>query len=133
MTNINTVERYAKLENQRAELKDELVAVEAKLDELRPGVLAYFEAHSLDKLTSAGRTLYLRMETYAGRADGVTPEELTIALDNAGLSEFAERAPRMQQLSAYVRELQRNGKEIPDELKGVLIVNVVAKIGSRRS
>lgn len=133
MTSIIHIERYARLENQRAELKDELVAVEAKLDELRAGVLEYMQAHSLDKITSAGRTLYLRRELWAGRAEGVSPADLMVALDAAGLTEFAERAPKMQSLTAFVRELDRDGLELPEPLRGVLVAHELFKIGSRRS
>lgn len=133
MTSIIHIERYARLENQRAELKDELVAVEAKLDELRQGVLDYMQSHSLDKITSAGRTLYLRRELWAGRAEGVSPADLMVALDAAGLTEFAERAPKMQSLTAFVRELDRDGLELPEPLRGVLVAHELFKIGSRRS
>ncbi len=133
MTDIRTVERYAKLENERTALEDQLVAVKAKLDELRAGVLEYMQAHSLDKVTSAGRTLYLRRELWAGRAEGVSPADLMVALDAAGLTEFAERAPKMQSLTAYVRELDRDGLELPEPLRGVLVANELFKIGSRRS
>lgn len=133
MTDIRTVERYAKLENERTALEDQLVAVKAKLDELRQGVLDYMQSHSLDKITSAGRTLYLRRELWAGRAEGVSPADLMVALDAAGLTEFAERAPKMQSLTAYVRELDRDGLELPEPLRGVLVANELFKIGSRRS
>lgn len=133
MTNINTVERYAKLENQRAGLKDELVAVEAKLDELRQGVLDYMQSHSLDKITSAGRTLYLRTEIWGGRPDGVTPEDLTRVLDALGYDDFHADAPKMQAISAWLRELDKDGKEIPEGLRSVLVANTVYKIGSRRA
>lgn len=133
MTDINTVERYCKLENERTSLEDQLAAVKAKLEDLRPGVLDYMQSHSLDKLTSAGRTIYLRRELWAGRADGVSPADLMAALDAAGLAEFAERAPKMQSLTSYVRELDRDGAEMPEALRGVLVANEVFKIGSRRS
>ena len=133
MTDIRHVEVYAKMENQKAELKDALTAVEAKLDELRPGVLAYFESHSIDKITSAGRTLYLRTEVWAGRPEGVTAQDLGRVLVDLGLDDFHEDAPKMQALSAWLRELDRDGKEMPEGLRGVLVANTVHKIGSRRS
>lgn len=133
MTDIRTVETYCKLENERTALEDQLAAVKAKLDDLRPGVLDYFQSHGLDKLSSAGRTLYLRRELWAGRADGVSPADLMVALDEAGLPEFAERSPKMQSLTAYVRELDRDGAEIPERLRGVLVANEVFKLGSRRA
>lgn len=133
MTDINTVEKYAKLENDKASLEDQLAAVKAKLDDLRPGVLEYFQSHSVDKLTSAGRTLYLRREIWAGRPDGVTPQQLSRVLDDLGMDEFHEDAPKMQSLSAWLRELDRDGKEIPPGLQPVLVANEVFKLGSRRS
>lgn len=133
MTNINTIERYAKLENQRSELKDELTAVEAKLDELRQGVLDYMQSHSLDKITSAGRTLYLRRELWAGRPENVTPEDLSRALSDLGLDDFHADAPKMQALSAWLRELDKSGEKMPEGLTPYLVANEVYKIGSRRS
>lgn len=133
MTSIIHIERYARLENQRAELKDELAAVEAKLDELRQGVLDYMQNHSLDKITSAGRTLYLRREIWAGRPEDVTPEALTRALSDMGLDDFHADAPKMQALSAWLRELDKSGEKMPEGLTPYLVANEVYKIGSRRS
>lgn len=133
MTDINTIERYAKLENERASLEDALTAVKAKLDELRDGVLAYMQAHGVDRLTSAGRTLHVRRELWAGRPDGVTAEDLASVLDALGMDEFHADAPKMQALSAWLRELDRDGREIPEALRGVLVANEVFKVGSRKA
>lgn len=131
---IRVVRRYAELENERADLEDKLKAVKAKLDEMAEPVLAYFQRQGIDRTTIDGRTLYLRRDLYAGRAEGVTPEAACETLKAAGFGEFVKEGVVTQSLSAFLREREKNGEPaVPPSLAGMIVANEVYRVGSRRS
>ena len=125
---------YAALENERADLEAKLEAVKAKLDALRPAVLAYFQERGIDRVSAHNRTLYLRRELWAGRADGVSPEVACAALKAAGFDEFVREGVVTQSLTAFIREREREGEAaVPPSLAGVIEAKEVFKVGSRKS
>lgn len=133
---IRTVRKYAQLENRRAELDDELKAVKAQLADLEPAVLSYFQRQGMQSTKMEGRTLYLKRELYAGRADGIESEFACEALKSAGLGEFVREGIVTNSLSALLRERDReHGYEqaVPEPLRGVIVANEVHKVGSRRA
>lgn len=127
------VERYAKLENERADLKASLARIESDLKELKEPVLSYFQAHGIQNTKVHGRTLYVKRELWAGRAEGVTSAEAISALRAAGLDEYFGERIETQSLSAYLRELDREEQEMPLPLQGVIVANEVFKVGSRKA
>jgi hypothetical protein len=128
------ITEYAALENRRMDLKDELVAIESKIAELAPRVLEWFQASGTQKITRDGRTLYLKRELWAGRAEGVSNEAAVAALEGAGLNEFCGMKVNTQSLSAWMREREKEGQApVPTELEGAFVANEVFKVGSRRS
>lgn len=130
---IRTIRRYCELENERSKLDDALKAVKAKLDELEPAVLDYFQRQGLDRVSLDGRTLYLRRDVYAGRAEGVDSEAACAALEAAGFGEFVKRGVVTQSLSAFLREREKDGEPaVPPSLAGIIVANEVFRVGSRR-
>lgn len=130
---MDDIRRYAELSAEKAKLKDRLVQVEAGMKETEPRVLAYFEGNGVDKIRVDGQTLYLRMELWAGRAEGVTNEEAIAALTAAGLGDMASPRINVQTLSAFCRELAKDDKPLPTSFAGKIVTHDVAKVGSRRS
>ena len=125
---------YAALENERADLEAKLEAVKAKLDVLRPSVLAYFQERGIDRVSAFNRTLYLRREVWCGRAEGVDAETACAALKAAGFDEFVREGIVTQSLSALLREREKGGEPaVPPSLNGVIVANEVFKVGSRKS
>ena len=133
MSDIRSVESYAELANEKADLEEKLEAIDAKLKDLTQPVLDYFARHGLDRLTVQGRTLYPRRDIYAGRMEGVSPEEAAEVLKKAGLDEFVKEAPVMQSLSAFFREREKRGEAaVPMGLATTFVANETWKVGSRR-
>lgn len=131
---MDRVKEYAALQNEKAKLKDRLAAIDARLGDLEPHVLEWFQREGVDRIRVDDRTLSLRRELWAGRADGVDTEAACAALIAAGLSEFAARRVNTQSLSALLREREKGGEAaVPAELEGVIVANEVWKISSRRA
>lgn len=128
------VREYAALQNEKGGLKDRLAAIDARLADLEPTVLDWFQRNGVDRVRVDDRTLSLRRELWAGRAEGVDTAAACAALVAAGLPEFAEPRVNTQSLSALLREREKSGEPaVPPELEGVIVANEVFKIGSRRA
>jgi hypothetical protein len=135
---IRQVNRYAELEDEKAQLEDQLKVCKAKLAELVDPVLAYFQAQGLESMATPTRTLYLRRELWAAKVeDGADPATLVEALEAAGMGEYAPEKINWQGLSAFLRERVDVAGMDPDEavptaLRPYFKVSEVYKIGSRR-
>ena len=130
---MTVTEEYAIQMDERNRLEAELSAVKKRLADLEPDVLKWFEAQGLSSAKlSDGRTIYLRRELWAGRADGVDNEEACSALIASGLTDLVEPHYNVNTLSAYLRELDKNGDPLPPPMQGKIIVREVFKVGSRR-
>lgn len=131
---MDRVKEYAALQNEKAKLKDRLAAIDARLGDLEPHVLEWFQREGVDRIRVDDRTLSLRRELWAGRAEGVDTEAACAALIAAGLAEFAARRVNTQSLSALLREREKQEEPpVPPELEGVIVANEVWKISSRRA
>jgi hypothetical protein len=129
------VREYARLRAERGELEDRLAALKAKLEELEPLALDYFQEHGVDRLSLDGVTLYLRREVWAGKCEGVTADQAVDALHRFGFEDFAQPRVNYQGLSALFREREREeGIEgaVPEALREVFQAVESYRIGARR-
>lgn len=125
------IARYIHLIKEKKELESKLKKVKTSIEEKEPEVLEHFQKYGLKNMSQDGLTLYLRRELWAGRAEGVETEVAIKALHDAGLSEYAAPRVNTASLSAYLRELDRDGEPFPKKLEGIIKLNEVFKIGSR--
>lgn len=104
-------------------------------DEIRDEVLDYFGRQGIQKVSLEDRTLYLRREVWAAKAEDTTdPAEIVKKLHELGMAELAPHKIAWQSLSAWVRERETAGEApIPPELSGLLRMSELFKIGSRAS
>ena len=94
--------------------------------------LAQFEKAGVDSIRAGGFTIYLERTLWAGAVDGDN-EALMKALKRAKLGVYVKTSVNTQSLSAYARELDRNGKKPPPSLKPHLKVTEVFKVKARKS
>lgn len=127
-----SLQQYAKAADRKADLEAELLEVKAKLTKLEPLVLDWFQREGVQNIRINGRTLHLRRELWAGRAEGVSNDDAIEALQAAGLDDFAAPRINTQKLSAWCRERDAEGEALPPEFEGVLVVNEKFKVGSRK-
>ena len=130
MNETELLKQYSELAAKKAQLKTDLVAVEATMKELQEPVMSWFQEAGVQRINIGNRTLYLRRELWAGRVDGVSNEMACEVLKLAGLEEFAVPKVNTQKLSAWCRELDAAGESLPAGFDGVIKVSETFKIGS---
>ena len=132
------VNQYVKLIVAKRALADAVKENQAHINTMDPLLLSYFEKHGIEKIGQGGFTLSIKRELYAGKCkdenDIPVSEAVCIsALKEAGLNEYCGEKIATQSLSAYFRELDKEGEELPAELAGKFQINEKFSIASRKS
>jgi hypothetical protein len=130
--NTDELKRFIALEERRRQLETEIDAVKAEAAELEGTLLPQFEQSGLEKVTIDGRTVYVDRKLWAKAKNGDKPA-VCKALKRAHLGDFVEETFNTNSLSAYVRELDREEKQLPPSLRDVLEVSEVFRLRTRRS
>lgn len=125
--------RFAQLSREKGELKDRLSEVEKALEAMQLPLQEYFLSAGMQNTRVDGMTLYVRKQTWARLAEGIEMPQACDALKAAGLGEFVREAFNMQTLSSYVRELQRDERELPESLADFISVTDDVSIQARRT
>ena len=129
---------YVELIKKKTLLEEQLRDVKARLDELEPQIAESFQKEGVQSTNVDGYTVYLNRQLWAGAANG-DKEAMFAALKtypDESWSFLVRDNVNTQQLSARVREceLDVNGMPIlPNELKQVIKVSEVFRIGARKS
>ena len=129
---------YVDLIKKKTLLEEQLRDVKARLDDLEPQIAESFQKEGIQSTNVDGYTVYLNRQLWAGAANG-DKEAMFAALKiypDESWSFLVRDNVNSQQLSARVREcdLDANGMPIlPDELKQVIKVSEVFRIGARKS
>lgn len=125
------IQNFIEVTGREKELKAELKVLGEEKSGLQEIILAHFEQNSIQNIKQNGVTVYLKRELWAGREERVSNEEAAQALNDAGLSEYI--GPTTQSLSAYLRELDKEGEPLPEKLRGKIKLTETYKIQARRS
>ena len=125
------ITEFIELVSEEKNLKADLSKLTEEKTELTEIILNHFEKNGIQNQKQNGTTVYLHKQLWAGREEGVTNQEAAQALEEAGLSEYI--GPTTQSLSAYLRELDKEGEQIPDKLRGKIKLTEKFTIKSRRS
>ena len=147
--NIQAVRRFAELDQKRLELEREAKEAAKEADALEQLILEDMaqnpEAWSVNKdglqqmrvnigpdhqpnlvLVHLNRTVWAKcVDEDWGRA--------VAALEDAGLQEFVERKYDSRKFSKYLRELDKEGKPLPEPLIGAVEADVRLSLRTRRS
>lgn len=125
------LQEYVRLEDKRRELEAELAAVKEAQAPLHDRVLEWFVQAGIQRTTMHGMTCWVQRLVWAGAKDGNTPR-LVEALQDVGLEDLVKEAVNTQTLSAYVREQERNGADMPAVLADAMQVTEQFKVRTRR-
>jgi len=112
------------------ELDTQLKALKQQYDELEPQVIDYMTKEGLQRLTVDGRTVYVNRQIWAS-VDKTNPQSLGILREN-GLSDFIEEKVNGQRISAYVREYDKSGEDIPGWCNEALRITEKFSVGMRK-
>ena len=117
--NTEELKRFIALEERRRQLETEIDVVKAEAAQLEQLLLPEFERNGLEKVSIDGRTVYLERKLWAKAKDGDKAAVCKV-LKRAHLGDFVEETFNTNSLSGYVRELDREEKPLPPNLRDVL-------------
>ena len=130
--NTEELKRFVALEERRKQLEAEVDSIKAEAAELEGLLLPQFEQSGMERVSIDGRTVYVERKLWAKAKDGDKPS-VCKALKRCRLGDYVEETFNTNSLSAYVRELDREGRQMPPSLVAVLEVSEVFKLRTRRS
>lgn len=130
--NAEQLRTFVTLEQQRLDLEIQIDAIKRETAELEAALLPQFEQDAIDRISIDGRTVYVERKLWAKAKDGDKPS-VCKALKRCRLGDYVEETFNTNSLSAYVRELDREGRPLPPSLATVLDVSEVFKLRTRRS
>ncbi len=130
--NTDELKRFVALEERRRALEAEIDTLKAEAAELEQRLLAQFEQSGMERVAIDGRTVYVERKLWAKAKDG-DKAAVCKALKRCRLGDYVEETFNTNSLSAYVRELDREGRPLPPTLAAVLDVSEVFKLRTRRS
>jgi hypothetical protein len=130
--NTDELKRFVALEERRRQLEAEIDTIKAEAAELEALLLPQFEQSGMERVAIDGRTVYIERKLWAKARDG-DKAAVCKALKRCRLGDYVEQTFNSNSLSAYVRELDREGRPLPPSLREVLEVSEVFKLRTRRS
>jgi hypothetical protein len=130
--NTEELKQFVALEERRRQLEAEVDTIKAEAAELEGRLLPQFEQSGMERVSIDGRTVYVERKLWAKAKDG-DKGALCKALKRCRLGDYVEETFNTNSLSAYVRELDREGKPLSPALAAALDVSEVFKLRTRRS
>lgn len=125
------LKRFTELEHRRRELKDEADRVNKEIAVLEEGILKDFEEAGMNSCRVNGLTVFLHAQTWAKARDGDYARACR-ALEAEGLGDMVQPRFNTNTLSAWVRERQAGGEELPEGLKDSIEVSEVFSVRTRK-
>ncbi len=117
---------YVSLCDDIKELDKELEDLKDRKKAMSETLIEQLTADSVEKLTVSdkaekARTLYIHKQTWAKLAEGFTKEDGVKALKKAKLGDLVSEQWNASQLSAFVRECEKSGRDVPKALAGTFV------------
>ena len=134
---VEQINEYIRLNALKKEQDAQLKETKSAIAGLQEELLDHFVDNGFQKMTMKNGTVYIHVQKWAGvdrGDDGKDPDAVAwpraiAALQSAGLDDFVQERFNTQSLSAFVRELDKNDEELPDEFKGA--IKVTEKVSLR--
>jgi len=130
--NTDELKRFVALEERRRQLEAEIDTLKAEAAELEQALMPQFEQAGIERVSVDGRTVYVERKLWAKARDG-DKAAVCKALKRCRLGDYVEETFNTNSVSAYIRELDREGRPLPASLREVLEVSEVFKLRTRRS
>jgi len=131
MAKVREYGRLRALEKARTAAAEEIKEEADKLE--RDLLEEWIEFGQQSIKTTDGQTVFLRRQLWAKVEPGVDRREVLDGLVAAGHPEFVSENFNSSTVSAWLRELDKNGEEIPAELRGKLGTSEVFNLRVRKS
>jgi len=120
------------LRNRKDDLKRDTKEVDQGIRETELKILDYFEKSGISNVSIDDRTLYIHRSQWARGRKDIDPEIVIEALKSNGLGDLVKETFSVQTLSAHVRDLDKEDREMPPGLAEVIDVSEKVTVGVRR-
>lgn len=130
--NTEELKHFIQLEQRRRQLEAEIGTIKAQSAELEASLLPQFEQAGMERVSIDGRTVYIERKLWAKPKEG-DKQAVCKALKRARLGDYVQESYNSNSLSAYIRELDREGRSLSPGLAKVLEVSEVFKLRTRSS
>ncbi len=130
---MESVREFAELEKEKKKLEYELEKVKKRISAISPNIMDQFADNGIKNLNVDGRTIFIERKIWAKISDEKTKEEAIEAIKDAGYKILVSEGYNSQQLSSLLREFDKNGKDLPEQFKGVIEASEVFKLKSRKA
>lgn len=128
---VDKLKEYVELDARKRRLNDELSDVKERLAKLESDLLTTFEEIGMQNTRIDGTTVYVHRQLWANAKDG-DRHRAVAALKRSGLTEMVTETFNTNTLSAYVRELDAVGEDLPPDLEDAISVSEKFSLRTRR-
>ena len=129
--NPDILNRIVEIDKERRSLGERDKELADERSRLEQQLLDDFQQNGIQSIRANGATVYLERKLWA--RPNAPRDKVAAALRDAGLDEYVKEDFNTNSISAYARELDETGEELPPELQEVLTVNEVFKVKTRRT
>ncbi len=129
---MNLAKKFGSLVARKRGIEDELRAVKAEIAQLEPLLLDEMRNNQMERLHTAGTTLYIHKVLIA-KAKGGDRAAVAKQLISCGLGDLVTESYNSNTLSAYVREHLANGEQLPKPLASVIDTTELVSVRGRRA
>lgn len=136
---LDTANAWKALDDQIDELEQKRSAIEHQIKELKKQIQPYeeqllqmFAENGVNNIKIHGKTIYIHRQLWARPVDGDYERACKI-LREIGLDEYVKETVNVNNISAYVREQDEMGSELPSSFYDAFRVDEVYKVRSRLS
>lgn len=113
--NLGLAQHYADLTMRRRAIEEELKRVQEEVALVEQELLDEMARAGVSRINLPENLIHLQRQLWAYPANG-DAERTADALKRAGVGELVSETVNVHKLSSYVRELERDGREMPGEL-----------------
>lgn len=129
---------YVELRQRQKERTAQADAIKAEANEVEKELLEQFGNEGTDSMRitmpdGSKRTVYLHRQLWARVEEGVDRAAICHAFQEIGLDQFVSESFNSQTVSSWMRDLEREGEDLPGELKGLLTGVEVFQVRDRKA
>lgn len=124
---------FVDLEGERREHEERLKVIAEKAGKLSEELLNQFADLGLQNAKVKGLTVYVRMDRYVSKAQGVATETVCETLREIGCGYMVGDSYNAMSLKSKVREWIDQGIEVPPVLSKLLNIGEIPRLATRKA
>jgi len=124
------MQKFVELEQKKKQLEWDLQRIKDEMTAVETDIIDDLIDNDVDKVSVRGRLLYPKRQVVANVHNKQAAIE---AIKKAGLTEYVGESYNANQISAYLRECDAEGRELPEEFRGIIEPYEKVKLGIRNA